>query len=198
MLQSEAHDEVLDAQKSMKLRYDRQHSVAPTLTVGQLVFLQRPPEHTGEPTKTQIKYRGPLVVTKVFPGDTFTIISLIPTKGTKFFTTNAHILSLKPWGVPQCEDLDIDTDSDIESSEELQVHDELTSTYAPPLDNQSVVMEPLQPSLIAPEDSSQLDFQVPPIPSRPATPVEESTGLQEPRRRPQRQKSRPRWMVDYE
>ncbi|KAF4531618.1 hypothetical protein B566_EDAN018815, partial [Ephemera danica] len=62
--------------------------------------MQKPPEATGEPTKTQVKYRGPLVVTRVLQGDTYRVTSLIPTRGQKFFTTNAHILLLKPWGQP--------------------------------------------------------------------------------------------------
>jgi hypothetical protein len=60
-------------------------------------------------------------------------------------------------------------------------------------------MEPLQPSLLAPEESSLPELQVHPMPSRAATTVEEPTGMQELRgRRPQRQKSPPCWMVDYE
>ncbi|KAF4530048.1 hypothetical protein B566_EDAN018297 [Ephemera danica] len=159
----------------MKQRFDQHHSQAPKLEVGQLVFMQKPPDHTGEPTKTQVKYRGPLVITAALPCDTYRVTSLVPTKGKKFFTTNAHILLLKPWGRADTPSLDEDTDSDPEDTDDCEVFNEPVPNYdlRQPPSPLTVVPGPLQ------EDEEVEDTPVP----------AEERGV--------RKRTKPRWMSDF-
>jgi len=51
---------------------------------------------TGESTKLQDRYRGPLVVTERLPGDVYRLVELDGTKKSRFATT-AHVIQLKSW-----------------------------------------------------------------------------------------------------
>ncbi|KAF4526327.1 hypothetical protein B566_EDAN012253 [Ephemera danica] len=188
-LQAEARQEILSSQNQMKLRFDEHHCTAPQLIVGQLVFLQKNPEQTGQPTKTQIKYRGPLVITKVLPGDTYQVTSLLPTKGRRFFTTNAHILLLKPWGQPDVPSLDTDTDSDPDETEDCEVFNEPQSLHPKP--KVSFRPVPSGPVSLEPNvnlDADQLGYELAVTPTTEA----EVSGKREVRRR-----RRPRYLQDF-
>lgn len=82
--------------------------------VGEIVFLRCPPIYTGTSTKIQPKYRGPLVVTKVFEGDTYKIAAVRPTH-RRLYATTAHVSLLKPFN-NQTEVEDGTEDEDYESS----------------------------------------------------------------------------------
>jgi len=73
-------------------------------TVGEVVVLSRTPVHTGESTKLQEKYKGPLVVTEVLPGDAYRVAKL-EEGARRHFTTTAHVSQLKSWKIaPEEED----------------------------------------------------------------------------------------------
>ena len=50
-------------------------------------------KHTREPTKTQKKYRGPLVVIDVLPNDTYRVSHVEEKRKGRFHTTTAHVLN---------------------------------------------------------------------------------------------------------
>ncbi|KAF4525386.1 hypothetical protein B566_EDAN013237 [Ephemera danica] len=196
-LQKVARDNVLQSQASMKVKFDQHHSQAPKLVLGQLVFLRRPPDHTGEPTKTQLKYRGPLVITKVLPGDAYQVTSLVPTKGSKFFTTNSHIISLKPWGTPESDDLDAETDFDLDESEDVEVHDTPLPCEQKVTSDEAGIIIPPPPSSPEHHESESHDH-LPWEPQELESTVPRSPDAQEhPGPRPQRRRGRPWWMQAY-
>ncbi|GBN48550.1 hypothetical protein AVEN_233100-1 [Araneus ventricosus] len=61
--------------------YDKNKSGKVSLRKGDIVAVRRKPNTTGESTKTQSRYRGPMVVTEVCPSDTYRISQLEPRKG---------------------------------------------------------------------------------------------------------------------
>ncbi|KAL1480319.1 hypothetical protein MTO96_051131 [Rhipicephalus appendiculatus] len=57
-LQDAAREQLLGRQAKMKQAYDSRHYPAGMYDVGDVVFLKAAPQHTGNPTNTQAKYRG--------------------------------------------------------------------------------------------------------------------------------------------
>lgn len=53
------------------------------------------PIHTGQSTKLQNKYKGPLTITEVLPGDMYRVAQLQDQK--RLYTTTAHVSQLKSW-----------------------------------------------------------------------------------------------------
>ncbi|KAL1475413.1 hypothetical protein MTO96_037306 [Rhipicephalus appendiculatus] len=80
-----------------------------------VVFLKAAPQHTGNPTKTQAKYRGPLVITEVLPADTYRVAELNKSTGNRYATT-AHVSELKVWSTTN-KMSHLDDDEDYEGSE---------------------------------------------------------------------------------
>ncbi|GBN30145.1 hypothetical protein AVEN_24629-1 [Araneus ventricosus] len=76
--------------------YDKNKSGKVSLRKGDIVAVRRKPNTTGESTKTQPRYRGPMVVTEVRPSDTYRISQLAPRKGSPY-TTIVHVSQLKAW-----------------------------------------------------------------------------------------------------
>ncbi|KAH8028762.1 hypothetical protein HPB51_019062 [Rhipicephalus microplus] len=65
--------------------------------VGESVFVKLVHQHTGHPTKTQLKCRGPLVITEVLPADdTYRVAELYKGTASRYATT-AHVSKLKVW-----------------------------------------------------------------------------------------------------
>jgi len=77
-----------------KHRHDKIH-----YSMGEIVVMRRAPKSTGESTKLQDKYRGPLVVTEVLSSDVYRVTELNATRGSRFATT-AHVSQLKSWRLP--------------------------------------------------------------------------------------------------
>lgn len=65
-------------------------------TVGEIVVMKRGHVATGESTKLQDRYRGPLVITEQLPGDVYRVVELDSIKKSRF-TTTAHMTQLKSW-----------------------------------------------------------------------------------------------------
>ncbi|GBO33121.1 hypothetical protein AVEN_40274-1 [Araneus ventricosus] len=75
-----------DKKKSDKLSFRK----------GEIVAVRRNPKATGESTKTQPRYRGPMVVTGILPSGTYRISQLEPSNG-RLYATTALISQLEAW-----------------------------------------------------------------------------------------------------
>ncbi|KAH7984044.1 hypothetical protein HPB52_016513 [Rhipicephalus sanguineus] len=64
---AQVRQQLLDEEDSAKQSYDRRHYPARINEVGEVVFMSKTPEHTGNPTKPQPKYRGPLAIRELLP-----------------------------------------------------------------------------------------------------------------------------------
>ncbi|GBO20289.1 hypothetical protein AVEN_105591-1, partial [Araneus ventricosus] len=90
--------------------YDKNKSGKVSLRKGDIVAFRRKPNTTGESTKTQPRYRGPMVVTQVRPSDTYRISQLEPRKGRPYATI-VHFSQLKAWRSWNEDDDDSNTNS---------------------------------------------------------------------------------------
>lgn len=75
--------------------YDKTHCEGVKYEIGDIVAIKRKPTYTGEPTKTQLKYRGPLVVIEILPSDCYRLEQLNNEDGGKIFTTTSHVSQMK-------------------------------------------------------------------------------------------------------
>lgn len=78
-----------------KERYDSKRYAGLEFEVGDIVVMKRAPENLGQPTKTQVKYRGPLVVIEKLPSDTYRVSDVADCKTGREYTTTAHVSQLK-------------------------------------------------------------------------------------------------------
>ncbi|GBL79315.1 hypothetical protein AVEN_92521-1 [Araneus ventricosus] len=85
-----------DSLVKMNAYYDKKKSGKVSLRKGDIVAVRRNSNTTGESTKTQPRYRGPMVVTKIPPSDIYRISQLEPSNGHPYATT-AHVGQLKAW-----------------------------------------------------------------------------------------------------
>lgn len=93
-IQDRVRAEVLNAQENFRKNYDRRrkpHVVR--YSVGDVVAARRLPKVTGEPTKLQAKFRGPMVIAAVLPNDTYRITKVSAT-GRSYVGT-AHCSQLR-------------------------------------------------------------------------------------------------------
>ncbi|GBM25860.1 hypothetical protein AVEN_151334-1 [Araneus ventricosus] len=90
--------------------YDKNKSDKVSLRKGDIVAVRRKPNTTGESTKTQTRYRGPMVVTQVRPSDTYRISQLEPRNGRPYATI-VHVSQLKAWRSWNEDDDDSNTNS---------------------------------------------------------------------------------------
>ncbi|GBL97567.1 hypothetical protein AVEN_163012-1 [Araneus ventricosus] len=97
--------------------YDKKKSGKLSFRKGEIVAVRRIPKATGESTKTQPRYRGPMVFTEILPSDTYRISQLEPSNACPYATI-ANVSQLKSW---KCwnEDDDFSTNSDEEP--EIQI-----------------------------------------------------------------------------
>lgn len=122
VLQEEARNNIMKAQEVMKSAYDKHHCVAHKYSVGDVVVVKRLPETTpGTHTKTQVRYRGPLVVMKVLPSDVYQVTDF-RTKGQgrlrRNYTTTAHASQMKLFHIVN-EDENFIADFDNDEEEEI-------------------------------------------------------------------------------
>jgi hypothetical protein len=75
--------------------YDKRHYKAEGFFVGDMVVMSAPAPQTGEPRKAAPKYRGPLTIIEVLPGDTFRVAEIQETPGKQGYQSTAHISQLK-------------------------------------------------------------------------------------------------------
>ena len=105
-VQEEARKEIESQQQKVKNNYDKKRCRTISYEPGEIVVARRSPKHTGEPTKTQPKYRGPLIVVDVLPNDTYRVTQLEEKQKGCFYTTTAHVSQLKPWRIYEDDDSD--------------------------------------------------------------------------------------------
>jgi len=90
------------AKEDMKKRYDTKRHDNSRYVVGEVVVMKRAPSCTGESTKLQDRYRGPLVINEVLPGNVYRVMELDTEKKSRFATT-AHVSQLKSWRLVDAE-----------------------------------------------------------------------------------------------
>jgi hypothetical protein len=96
-IQSDTRKTIEDKQQKIKRYYDQRKTKTTKFDLGEIVVVRRIPSSTGEPLKTQPKYRGPLVVSEVLPSDTYRVSQLCPKERGHFYSTTAHASQLKGW-----------------------------------------------------------------------------------------------------
>ncbi|UYV78553.1 hypothetical protein LAZ67_16001984 [Cordylochernes scorpioides] len=96
-IQESVRTQIENKQKIMKTYYDKKKCRTIQFEVGEIVVMRHVPKMTGEPTKAQPKYRGPLIITEVLPSDTYRVTQLSERTSGRFYTTTAHISQLKSW-----------------------------------------------------------------------------------------------------
>lgn len=89
---------IFKSQEQMKERYDAGRAKKNLyINKGSLVFVKAAPVATGESTKLQARYRGPLLVTEVLPSDTFRIADINADARGRRYVATAHASQLKIW-----------------------------------------------------------------------------------------------------
>lgn len=97
-LQEQARVNIEKEQVKWKNRYDQKHTKPVQYKVGEVVFLRRPAIPTGEPTKLQPKFRGPLIINKVLPNDVYQVADVTVKEGRQYVTT-AHASHFKVYKI---------------------------------------------------------------------------------------------------
>ncbi|KAJ8964282.1 hypothetical protein NQ314_005016 [Rhamnusium bicolor] len=105
---------VAKSQNQSRAYYDITHSEGVKYEIGDIVAIKRVPTYTGEPTKTQLKYRGPLVVIEVLPSDCYCLERLNNEDGGKIFMATLHVSQMKIYKNHEDDD---NTNYDSESTE---------------------------------------------------------------------------------
>ena len=108
-LQQEAREKILKEQELYKARYDQNRYRNVFYNIGDIVYLRTVPTATGESTKLQLKWRGPLVVYKLLPSDTYGVTDLQMDACGRRYASTAHVSQLKLWQ-PAQEDKDEEVD----------------------------------------------------------------------------------------
>ncbi|GBN24236.1 hypothetical protein AVEN_102240-1 [Araneus ventricosus] len=90
--------------------YDKNKSGKVLLRKGDIVAVRRKPNTTSESTKSQPRYRGPMVVTQVRPSDKYRISQLEPRNGRPYAAI-VHVSQLKAWRSRNEDDDDSSTNS---------------------------------------------------------------------------------------
>lgn len=80
-----------------KNRYNKGKRLNVQYEVEDLVFMKTVPQASGESTKLQPKNRGPLIITKILPNDTYGIMTLRPDALGRKYTSTAHVSQLRQW-----------------------------------------------------------------------------------------------------
>ncbi|KAJ8915909.1 hypothetical protein NQ315_015524 [Exocentrus adspersus] len=96
-LQNSGRERIIQEQIKYKMKYDKNRYRNVHYDVGNIVYLKTVPTQTGESTKLQNKYRGPLVITKVLPNDTYGVTDLRNDKQGRRYASTAHVSQLKLW-----------------------------------------------------------------------------------------------------
>jgi len=105
----------------MKIAYDNHRHNQTKYTVGEVVVMTRVSVSTGDSTKLQERYRGPLVVTEVLSNDIYRVAQLAEDT-RRCFATTAHVSQLKSWKIGK-EELD-ESEGGMTTSGELSMEAE--------------------------------------------------------------------------
>lgn len=79
-----------------KERYDKSRLLNVKFHLGDIVAVRSSKVASGESTKSQATYKGPLVITQILPSDKYRVQSLAA-KGDSKRATTAHVSQIKIW-----------------------------------------------------------------------------------------------------
>ncbi|GBL95061.1 hypothetical protein AVEN_178530-1 [Araneus ventricosus] len=80
----------------MNAYYDEKKSGKLSFRKGEIKAVRRNPNTTGESTKIQPQYLGPMVVMEILPSGAYKISQLEPRNG-RLYVTTAHVSQLEAW-----------------------------------------------------------------------------------------------------
>jgi len=115
-LREEVRKRMEDEKTKAKTRYDLNRHNNTRYAVGEVVVMRRAPNSTGESTKLQDRYKGPLVITEVLSGDAYRVASL-DAGGRRGYSTTAHVSQLKSWRLQAEENDNEGAGGDVEQKE---------------------------------------------------------------------------------
>uniref|UniRef100_A0ABD2W8I8 RNA-directed DNA polymerase n=1 Tax=Trichogramma kaykai TaxID=54128 RepID=A0ABD2W8I8_9HYME len=125
--QADIREKIKLAQTKYKTYYDKNRYKYVKYQVGDIVFMKRQPNATGESKKLQAVYTDPLVVIAVCPSDVYRVKKLNDCKNKNYETT-AHVSQLKVWkGSSMCDD-DLECEKNVLSESSSGDETELVPT----------------------------------------------------------------------
>ena len=101
-IREEIRKTIEDTQAEYAQNYDKKRRPHVRFNIGDVVMVERLPVHTGDPTKLQKKFRGPLVVVEMLPKDAYRLVQLGKDKG---YTCTAHCSQTR-WYKPHADEVD--------------------------------------------------------------------------------------------
>ncbi|KAL4121226.1 hypothetical protein QTP88_013782 [Uroleucon formosanum] len=164
-LQSRIRNSIIKEHELWKIKYNAKNTNV-TYSVGEIIYLKRTPEYTGQPTKLQPKYRGPLVITQTLPGDTYRLQELLQHSGHQYCTT-AHVFDLKSYHLPIDDDEDQDealedqkqeNEQDEEGEYQTEQPEDVTVGNSPT--EQVQVVKSLRPQRLARKPTYLVDYDL--------------------------------------
>lgn len=93
-LQQQIRQRILLEHKMWTEKHASSHGKPVQYEVGEVVFLKRATTSTGDSTKLQSRYRGPLVITEVLLHDAYRVVAIRNQENRQYATT-AHVTNLK-------------------------------------------------------------------------------------------------------
>jgi len=75
-LWQEVREQMEKSKQKVKTAFDKNRHDNTSYSVGEVVVMKRCPTATGESTKLQDRYQGPLAVTERLPGDVYRVVEL--------------------------------------------------------------------------------------------------------------------------
>lgn len=94
ILQQQIKQRILNEHKVWLERHASNYAEPIKYKFGEIVFIKRAITSTGESTKLQPRYWGPLVIMKVFRNDSYKVAA-IRTQDNRRYATTAHVTDLK-------------------------------------------------------------------------------------------------------
>ncbi|CAB0032348.1 unnamed protein product [Trichogramma brassicae] len=117
-VRNEAIKRIEQEQVNAKARYDKARVTNVKYDVGDIVFMKQNKIATGDSTKLQSRYKGPLVITEALPADTYRVQNLNAKNDSK--DTTSHVSQLKLWRNQPDDDDDCNDYSDTESEDSVE------------------------------------------------------------------------------
>ncbi|KAL7299823.1 hypothetical protein TKK_0007564 [Trichogramma kaykai] len=96
-LHEEVRESIVKEQSKYKENYDKKRYSTTFYNIGDIVYMQSNPVATGKSTKFQQKFKGPFIIYKILPGDTYGITDLNPAQKGSRYASTAHVSQLKQW-----------------------------------------------------------------------------------------------------
>lgn len=115
-IQEEIQEKIRNEQNKTKGRYDKHRHAGIKYQVGDIVYMKANRASTGESTKLQRRFKGPLVITQVLPSDTYRVTNLEDKQDQ--MRTTAHVSQLKLWKNYDCDEDVCYDEEDVESEQE--------------------------------------------------------------------------------